>query len=102
MAKALTKEKWANLKEVLLHVPIRVRNVAWKDAMSVVEQILEGRNNLTPDIDPKTGRFAIECGLCHEQIDVDEDFVRHALTATYVHYDCHHKSTGSIGGEDRR
>lgn len=97
MRKALTKGQWANLKEVLLHVPIKTRNLAWKDAMDLVEHILEGRNNLAPEVDVKRGCFAVECNLCRDLIGIDEDFVRHALTGTYVHYDCHHRSTVPIG-----
>ena len=97
MPKALTKEKWANLKEVLLQVPIKLRNLAWKEAMDLVETILAGRNNLSPDVDAKTGRFAVACDICGDTISVEEDYVRHALTAKYVHYDCHHRSTAPIG-----
>lgn len=97
MPKAMTKEQWANLKEVLLHVPIKTRNLAWKEAMDLVEQVLAGRNNISPDVDLKHARFAVECALCHEAIGFDEDYVRHALTGTYVHYDCHHRSTERIG-----
>lgn len=97
MPKGMTKNQWADLKEVLLHVPIRARNIAWKEAMENVEKILAGRNNLSPDIDLKNTRFAVECKLCRDLIGVDEDFVRHALTGTYSHYDCHHRSSGPIG-----
>lgn len=97
MPKALTKEKWASLKEILLQIPIRLRNLSWKEAMDLVDVILAGRNNLCPDIDPKTGRFAVSCALCSNVISVEDDFVRHGLTSTYVHYDCHHRSTLPIG-----
>jgi hypothetical protein len=97
MPKGLTKGKWADLKEVLLHVPIKARNLAWKDAMDLVEHILRGRNNLAPNLDMKELKFSVECNICKELIAVDEDYVRHALTGTYVHYDCHHRSTGNIG-----
>lgn len=95
--RAMTRERWASLKEVLLHVPIKARNVAWKEAMNLVEDILSNRNNLAPELDERSGCFAVECALCRQQIGVDEDFVRHAITGTYVHYDCHHRSTGPIG-----
>jgi len=96
MGKALTKEKWANLKEVLLHVPAKARNLAWKEAVDFVETVLAGRNNLALDVDLKSGCFAVACALCNEAIGVDEDYVRKGITAQTVHYDCHHKSSGPL------
>lgn len=96
MPKALTRSQWANLKEVLLHVEIKTRNLAWKEAMDLVEQILAGRNNLAPEIDLKNDCFAVECGLCHKPIGIEEDFVRKGTTAAYIHYDCHHRSTKGL------
>jgi hypothetical protein len=99
MAKALTRGKWTDLKEVLLHVPIKVRNLAWKEAMSLVDQVLAGRNNLSPDVDLESGRFAVECVLCRQTIDVDEDFVRKGISSTYRHHDCFMRS--SLGLNDQ-
>jgi hypothetical protein len=98
MPKSLTKVKWAELKEILLHVPVRARSAAWRDSMEFVEQILAGQNNLAPSVDASTMKYSVECPLCHELIGVTEDYVFHALSAKYVHYDCHHKSSGNIEG----
>lgn len=92
MPKAMTKDKWASLKEALLHVPIKNRNLAWKQAMDLVDHILSGRNNIAFDVDTELGRFAVSCNICHEPIGLDEDYVRKALTSVVVHYDCHMKS----------
>lgn len=97
MAQSLSKVKWAELKEVLLHVPIKARSAAWREGMEFIEQVLAGKNNLTPVVDARTMKFSVECELCKELIGINEDYVFHALTAKYVHYDCHHKSTGPIG-----
>jgi hypothetical protein len=94
----LTKVKWAELKAILLHVPTKARSAAWRDSMEFVEQILAGRNNLAPTTDARTMRYSVDCNLCGELIKIDEDYVFHSLTAKYVHYDCHHKSTGNIEG----
>lgn len=98
MAQGLTKVKWGELKEVLLHVPIRARSAAWREAMEFVDYVLAGKNNLTPPSDARTMRYSVACGICGELIKLDEDFVFHALSAKYVHYDCHHRSTGNIEG----
>lgn len=97
MAQGLTKVKWGELKEVLLHVPIRARSAAWREAMEFVDHVLAGKNNITPNCDARTMRYSVACDNCGELIKIDEDFVFHALTAKYVHYDCHHRSTGPIG-----
>lgn len=98
MPDSLSKVKWADLKEVLLHVPTRARSGAWRESMEFVEQILAGRNNLAPVADARTMKYSVVCELCKELIGIDEDYVFHALSAKYVHYDCHHKSTGNIEG----
>lgn len=97
MARSLTKLKWAELKEVLLHVPIKARTAVWRESMDFVDKILAGRNNLSPTVDLKTMQYSVACDLCKEIIRVEDDYVFHALTAKFVHYDCHHKSTGNIG-----
>lgn len=98
MPKSLTKVKWAELKEVLLHVSVKARSLIWRDAMEFVEQVISGHNNLAPTVDASTMKYSVECGLCRELIGVDEDYVFHALSAKYVHYDCHHRSSGNIEG----
>jgi hypothetical protein len=98
MPQGLTKVKWAELKEILLHVPIKARSAAWRESMEFVDQILAGKNNITPNCDARTMRYSVECGICRELIKLDEDYVFHALTASYVHYDCHHRSSGNIEG----
>ena len=97
MAKVLTKAQWEDLKKALLSIPTRKRNINWKDAINFIDDILVGRNNVTPDIDVSKGVFAVECVICRKPIAVDEDYVRHAITSTYQHYDCHHKTTASLG-----
>jgi hypothetical protein len=66
--------------------------------MDFVEKILAGRNNLVPAADARTMKYSVDCGICKELIGLDEDYVFHALSAKYVHYDCHHRSSGSIEG----
>lgn len=97
MPQSLSKVKWGELKEVLLHVPIRARTAAWRVSMDFVEQVLAGLNNLAPTVNVQTMRYSVPCSICGELIKIDEDYVFHALTAAYVHYDCHHRSTGAIG-----
>jgi hypothetical protein len=98
MPQSLTKVKWAELKEILLHVPVRARSAVWRNSMEFVEQVMAGHNSLAPVADARTMKYSVECPLCKELIGLDEDYVFHALTAKYVHYDCHHKSTGNIEG----
>ena len=96
MANSLTRTKWTALRDTLLRVPTRSRNIGWKEALDLVEHILAGRNNLTPDLNLESGRFAVECETCHKAIEVMDDFVRHAISNKFVHYDCHHKTTTSL------
>lgn len=96
MSQSLTKLKWGELKEVLLHVPIRARTAVWRASMDFVEAVLNGRNNLAPTVDLKTMRFSVECELCGDLIKIDEDYVYHGIRAKYVHYDCHHRSSKPI------
>jgi hypothetical protein len=98
MPQSLTKVKWAELKEILLHVPVKARSAAWRESMDFVEKVLAGRNNLAPAADARTMKYSVECDICHELIGLDEDFVFHALSAKYVHYDCHHRSSGNLEG----
>jgi hypothetical protein len=98
MPQSPTKVKWAELKEVLLHVPIRARSAAWRESMEFVDQILAGRNNIAPTVDAKTMAYSVECRHCNEIIKIDEDYVFHAISGKYEHYDCHHKSSGNIEG----
>ena len=97
MAQGLSKVKWGELKEILLHVPIRARTAAWRESMEFVDAVLAGRNNLAPTSDLRTMKYSVPCDICSVLIGIDEDYVFHALSAKYVHYDCHHKSTGNIG-----
>jgi hypothetical protein len=87
--KGMTKGQWTNLKEVLLHLPIKTRNLAWKDAMDLVEKVLAGQSDIAPGVDIDALRFSVECDICHEMIGFEEDFVRKGLTGVWIHYDCH-------------
>lgn len=97
MARSMTKVQWGELKEVLLHVPTRARTAAWRESMAFVEKVLSGLNNLALNVDVQTMRYSVPCASCGELLAIDEDYVFHALTASYVHYDCHHRSTKPIG-----
>jgi hypothetical protein len=98
MPQSLTKVKWAELKEILLHVPVKARSAAWRESMDFVEKVLAGRNNLAPVADARTMKYSVECDICKDLIGLEEDFVFHALSAKYVHYDCHHRSSGNLEG----
>jgi hypothetical protein len=92
MPKAMTKDKWESLKKALLHVPIKNRNLVWKEAVDMIDHVLSSQNNIAPEVDAEFGRFAVSCELCHQPIGLDEDYVRKAITSSVVHYDCHMKS----------
>jgi len=87
-----TKVKWASMKEALLKVPARHRDIAWKEGLEIIEAVLAGRNNLTPDVDIDTMRFSVACEICGNLIMIGEDYVYKGATSKTVHYDCHHKA----------
>jgi hypothetical protein len=91
--KGLTKASWNGLKAALLSVPIRGRNMAWKEGLEMVETILDGRNNLAPEIIEKLGKFAVQCDICKDAISLEDDFVRKGMSCVWVHYDCHMRSS---------
>lgn len=89
----MTKTEWQGVLEGLRAVPGKSRSASWEHAVTFVKKIVDGKNDLVPDLDPHPDRlrFSVRCTLCKRFITVGEDFVHKAIPGTYHHYDCHYR-----------
>lgn len=85
---SLTREEWMEVQAGLLSVQTTNRTAQWKKAFSLIETILRGRNNLTPEIVEKAVRYAVSCSICKGSIDLGDDFVFRSVEGVFNHYDC--------------
>jgi hypothetical protein len=90
----MTNVEWQDVLKGLRQVPLVSRCASWEQAVTFVEKVVHGKNDLVPELDPDIDylRFSVRCSLCKCFIKVGEDFVHKAASGTYHHYDCHCRS----------
>jgi hypothetical protein len=92
----LTRVEWKELQAALLSVPARHRTKVWKKAYQFIERVIAGKNALAVPVEQDSIHYVPECQICHKAISILDDFVFHAASATYRHYDCFYSSTSGL------
>lgn len=86
---AFTKDEWEEVLKGLLSVPIKFRTKPWKKATEAIEEILQSKIQITPDVIPSELRYVPVCSLCSKPIKLGEDYV-YTHSRGHLHYDCFH------------